>query len=325
MNKIFKLADNPLVSILCPTYNAEKFIEKTLNSILSQDYENIQILVSDDCSSDATVAIVEHILSLHPGKIIININEINKGITKNCNIALKMCRGKYVAFFAGDDLMYPGKIKAQVEAMERNPDCSLSYHSVEVLDGENDNRVLFTTEVGVQSYFSFLDIISRGGLIGACSVMARVDAIPPKGFSDQFPSVSDWLMQIEIALRGQILKVDGVYAGYLRHSKGASRKTFDTLGEIEGTIKFIQKRYGNAREILLATNKGHSRYLLGELARIFMDGDKAKLRRLQDAHLTGKLGLQFLSIILSLLLILNVNRLWMTKKLFSFLSSLTKK
>jgi glycosyltransferase involved in cell wall biosynthesis len=325
MNKLCKSAENPLVSILCPTYNAEKFIEKTLISILSQDYENIQIQISDDCSTDATVEIVERILMLHPGKAILNVNEVNQGITRNCNIALKMCHGKYIAFFAGDDLMYPGKIKAQVEAMERNPDCSFSYHSVDVLDGENNNRLLFTSEVGVQNYFSFLDIISRGGLIGACSVMARADAIPPYGFYDQFPSVSDWLMQIEIALRGQILKVDGVYGGYLRHSKGASRKTFETLGEIEGTMKFIQKRYGNAPEILSATNKGYNRYLLGEIARIFIAGDKFKLRRLQDDYLIGKLGLQFLSIILLLLLFFNVHRFWMIKKLFLFLSSHTKK
>ena len=249
----------PLVSVFCPTYNAEKFIENTLKSILEQDYQNIEIVVSDDCSVDETVAIVMRIDKKFPSKIVLNVNTINLGITRNCNVALALCKGKYLALFAGDDLMYPGKITAQVKALESDPDSSMSYHAVDVLDGDNSDKVLFTTEQNTQHYMCFLDIIKRGGIIGACSVMARRNAIPAYGFSNQFPYVSDWLMHIELALRGRIIMVKGVYAGYLRHNKGASRKTFETLSEIRGTLDIIKTRYNNAEEVVFATKIAYRR------------------------------------------------------------------
>ena len=189
-----------------------------------------------------------------------------------------MCRGKYIAFFAGDDLMYPGKITAQVAAMELEKDCSMSYHSVDILNGDNNNEILLTTDVGKQSYTSFLDVIAQGGIIGACSIMARRDAIPSYGFSNEFPIVSDWLMHIEIAARGRIVKVDGVFAGYIRHKNGASRKTFETLSEIQDTLRFIERRYNWAPEILKVTRKAHKRYMLGEMARNFIAGDRMRLQ-----------------------------------------------
>jgi glycosyltransferase involved in cell wall biosynthesis len=316
-----QLAEKPLVSIFCPTFNAEKFIENTLNSILTQDYERIEILISDDCSTDLTVEIVERISSLNPGKIHLNVNEKNLGITSNCNTLLKMCNGKYIAFFAGDDLMYPGKISAQVNVMEGNPDCSFSYHSVEVLDGDNSNRLIFTTERERQSYFSFLDIISRGGLIGVCSVMARLDALPPGGFSSKFPSVSDWLMLIEVALRGRIIKVDGIYGGYLRHSKGASRKTFETLGEIQETLEFINYRYGNNGAILNATNLAFKRYIYGEIARLFISGDANKIHLLKERFLVEKYYLRAISNIFICMIFIKVNKIKAIKNLYSYLSS----
>lgn len=314
----------PLVSIFCPTYNAEKFIEKTLRSILEQDYDNIEIIVSDDCSTDATVAIVKRYADLYPRKIVLNVNEYNLGITDNCNVTLSMCGGKYMAFFAGDDLMYPGKISAQVSVMESDPDCSMTYHSVDVLDGDNGNKVLFTTERHEQKYFSFFDVIKRGGVIGACSIMARRDAIPSYGFSTDFPCVSDWLMHIEIALRGRVVKVDGIYAGYMRHSGGASRKTFETLVEIKETLDFINRRYNNNAELANATRKAYRRYIKGELARLFIAGDVQRLGMLYKDHLEGLPSYKALNLALMSMIRLRFHDAWITRKMFDWLSSKVK-
>lgn len=312
--------ESPLVSVLCPVYNAEKFIESTLLSIVRQDYGNIEVVVSDDCSTDGTVSILSKMVGQFPGKIVLNLNKSNLGITRNCNTALALCRGKYVAFFAGDDLMYPGKISAQVAAMELDLDCSLSYHSVDVLDGENDNSLLFTTEKDRQKYRSFMDIIARGGVIGACSIMARIDAIPPYGFSTAFPNVSDWLMHIEIALRGKIIKIDGIYAGYIRHSKGASRKTFETLGEIRDTLAFLRNRYPGFEEIANITRRAHRRYILGELARLFIVGDVQRLGELSHQHMHNMFGCKIIAFILKLMVYLRVNNVRLTRRLFDLVA-----
>lgn len=314
----------PLVSVFCPAYNAENFIEKTLLSILEQDYENFEIVVSDDFSTDKTVSIVKRLSDKYPGKIILNENPRNLGITDNCNMALSLCRGKYISLFAGDDMMYPGKIKAQVVAMESDQDCSLCYHSVDILDGDNNSEVLFTTDVDKHSYFSFFDIIARGGIIGACSLMIRSDALPGYGFSTKFSNVSDWLLHIEVALRGKIIKVDGIYAGYLRHKNGASRKTFETLDEIKKTLDYINARYNYMPYILRTTKKGYRRYILGELARLFMIGDIQRLTCVYENHLNNMMLLKLLNKILCVLIFIRFHNTLIVKLAFNKLLRFTK-
>jgi glycosyltransferase involved in cell wall biosynthesis len=323
-DRLGHLEEDPLVSVFCPTYNAEKFIEKTLRSILEQDYKNLEVIVSDDCSTDGTVEIIKTFSKEYPGKIVLNVNTKNLGITSNCNITLKLCRGKYIALFAGDDLMYPGKISTQVTAMESNSDCSVSYHSVDILDGDNHNKKLFTTEQGKTSYSSFFDVVKRGGIIGCCSLMIRADALPHYGYLKSFPHVSDWLMHIDLSLRGRIIKVEGVYAGYIRHKNGLSRKTFETLSEIKNTINFINARYNYAPEILSATRKAYRRYLMGEMARLFILGDLERLKELYHNYLKGMFLQKFITIIFIMLVLLKFHNTQVTKRVFTAMSMYLK-
>jgi glycosyltransferase involved in cell wall biosynthesis len=318
------LKGDPLVSVFCPTYNAEKFIENTLRSILDQDYENLEIIVSDDCSTDKTAEIVKKISLEYPGKIILNINEKNLGVTDNCNITLQLCRGKYIALFSGDDLMYPKKISTQVAAMEASSDCSLCYHSIDILDGDNNNKKLFTTEKEKTSYKSVFDVIKRGGIIGACSMMVRADALPSYGYLKNFPYVSDWLLHIDVALRGKIIKIDGVHGGYLRHKQGLSRKTFETLNEIKDTINFINTRYNYAPEILSSTRKAYSRYLMGEMARLFILGDLNRLKKLNHLYLKDLLFQRIITKILLALILLRFHKFKLTIRTFTLLSGYVK-
>lgn len=323
-NKSLILKGDPLVSVICPTYNSEKFIENTLRSILEQDYENLEVIVSDDCSVDKTVEIIKKISLEYPDKILLNINNKNLGITDNYNAALKLCRGKYIALFAGDDLMYPKKISLQVEAMEAHPDCSLCYHSVDILDGDNDNKKLFTTEQGKTSYSSFLDVIKKGGIIGGCSLMTRTDVVPPYGYLNIFPNVSDWLFLIDLSLRGKIIKIEGVYAAYIRHKNGLSRKTFETLNEIRDTLNFINDRYNYAPEILHATRKAYRRYLMGEMARLFIVGDLGNLKWLYRNDLKEMLVEKFIAIILMILVLLKCHKAPFTMRAFTAMSRYLK-
>ena len=102
--------NSPVVSILILTYNSSEFIRESLDSVIAQEYLNLQIIVSDDASSDGTQDILHEYLSNNPKIFTVNLNEKNIGITRNANIALSLCRGSFVAFHAGDDVMLPGKI-----------------------------------------------------------------------------------------------------------------------------------------------------------------------------------------------------------------------
>lgn len=268
----------PTVSILCPIYNAERFIEQTMRSVLDQDYPNIELVLGDDCSTDGTLSIVRRIAAEYPARTTkILAAARNLGITANCNAVLGACSGKYVCFFAGDDLFYPGKLTAQVALMEATPSAVLSYHGIDLID--NDGQHLAIWEDTGSKYRTWADIIRRGGLPYNASVMVRRDAIPTTGFDASLPHVSDWLMLIEVAIRGEVLRLPGVHGAYRRHPGGVSRRTFDLLPESLRTLDVLSERYPSS-EMTDACQAGRRRYLIGEVARSTLAGDGDRLRSL---------------------------------------------
>lgn len=115
--------NDPLVSIGIPVYNVEPYIEKCLLSALSQSYENLEILVVDDCGSDNSMAIVSGLIQTHPRGTAVRIikHAQNKGIGEARNTIIKECRGKYVYFIDSDDFIEPnaiGLLCAQAEEYE---------------------------------------------------------------------------------------------------------------------------------------------------------------------------------------------------------------
>ncbi len=113
---------NKLVSILLATYNAEKYIKKTLYSCLNQSYKDIEILIVDDNSQDNTVKIIEGIQngSKNGSKIKLFKNKKNIGPYNNLNFLLKKAQGEYIAIQDHDDVWFSEKIEKQVEFLEKN-------------------------------------------------------------------------------------------------------------------------------------------------------------------------------------------------------------
>lgn len=105
------------VNILIVTYNAEKYILKTLKSCLNQSYKNIEILVLDNASSDKTVEIIENLKS---SKIKLFAGKKNLGPYKGLNFLLDHAKGKYIAIQDHDDIWFPEKLTKQVEFLENN-------------------------------------------------------------------------------------------------------------------------------------------------------------------------------------------------------------
>lgn len=106
------------VSILIPLYNAEKWISATINSILEQSYENLEIIFVDDGSTDNSLAIAKS----YESKRLKVYQQENKGGCAARNKALELCTGDYIVFFDADDIMYKDKIKNQMEMVEKYGD-----------------------------------------------------------------------------------------------------------------------------------------------------------------------------------------------------------
>src|SRR5712664_3536185 len=111
-----------MLSVLMPAYNAERFIESTVKSVLGQTFENFEFLVVDDCSIDSTAQILSNIKD---PRVRVLRNEKNLGIVGSLNRAALEARGHYIARIDADDLCFPTRFAKQIHFLDRNPDIRL--------------------------------------------------------------------------------------------------------------------------------------------------------------------------------------------------------
>tara|TARA_R110001592_G_scaffold113807_2_gene313105 strand:- start:1102 stop:2001 length:900 start_codon:yes stop_codon:yes gene_type:complete len=232
----------PLVSVHIITYNQKNFIAEALDSVVAQDYGNIEIVVADDGSTDGAADVILDYAMRYPGKIIPLVGGPNLGITGNSNRALSSCRGKYIAFMGGDDVFLPGKISKQVEWFEEKSSRVLCGHQVEVFyeDGSPPHNLTRTLRRGTGPK----DYIHHGTLFGAVSVMVRTDSIPKHGFDSQLPTVSDGMFFNETLMGGgEFGHIEGVYARYRKHDNNVTNQWQRCVDDLSKYFEIIRQRY----------------------------------------------------------------------------------
>lgn len=136
-----------LVSVVIPAYNQEHFIAEAMQSVLDQSYSKLQIIVADDHSTDNTLSIVKGLAKKDP-RIQILTTDVNLGISKNFNRTFDACKGEYVAFLGGDDIMLPGKIEKQVSFLNKNPDYVLVHHDAELFNDLTGKKISNLSDSG---------------------------------------------------------------------------------------------------------------------------------------------------------------------------------
>jgi len=114
------MLEEKLISVCIPVYNGEKYIEETLNSISDQTYKNIEIIISDNASTDNTGTIVMKYLDKDT-RIQYSRNEVNLGYSGNLNKLIDLAQSEYIAIFHADDIYQPTIIEEQVIFLDNNP------------------------------------------------------------------------------------------------------------------------------------------------------------------------------------------------------------
>ena len=217
---VVKNMADPKVSILIPSYNQETVIEQTVMSSLTQDYDNLEVVVSDDASVDGTPQILKELQAKYPERLKVFLHQTNLGVTKNHTRGLLECSGEFVAFQDGDDLFLPGKIKKQVAFMQAHPDCAICSHDVDVFDSGSGKTLYLWSERFGRREGRMYELVRYGNYLSSVSVMVRRIDLPPYGYDDRIRIGSDWLLWLEVLSRGKgrIYYLDEVLAKYRRHS-----------------------------------------------------------------------------------------------------------
>lgn len=125
--------DKPLVSVVMPAYNAEKYVAEAIESILNQTFKDFEFIILDDCSTDGTWEIIQE-YAKKDGRVVAVRNERNLKISATLNRGIEIAKGKYIARMDADDWSYPQRFEEQICYLEENIGVVLLGSAIEVAD-----------------------------------------------------------------------------------------------------------------------------------------------------------------------------------------------
>lgn len=184
---------NPLVSVIIPSFNAERFIEEAIESVLSQTFQDFEILVIDDGSTDSTQETVFNI----PDSRIRYIYKKNGGASSARNLGIKNAIGKYIAFLDYDDLWMPEKLQLQLNKFYQEPELGLVYCWVESINIDGKTRFIAKPHNEGWVYNDlFLDNFLHNGSV---PLIKRECFFKTGTFDESLSNAQDWQMWFNIA------------------------------------------------------------------------------------------------------------------------------
>ena len=233
------------VSIVIPLYNAEKFIEETIRSILSQTFQDIRIYVIDDLSTDGSVASVKHLCE-EDSRVEYHLMPRKGGYpapTKNEGIRLS--KGFYVAFCDHDDWWHPEKLAKQVEYLDQHPEVTILGCNVEIVDTTNKQSLgTYWKDVADFSTSNIRQLVLDAPIFATTSCMVgRRDYLLKNLFDERFMGCDEYDMSLHAALDDphQITLLPEVLAYWRWHSDSLSHSSKAAARALKDETIFAEK------------------------------------------------------------------------------------
>ena len=158
-----------LVSIITPNYNCIQFISQTIESVLNQSYNNWEMIIVDDCSTDGSYEVALKYAD-KDARIKVLRNEKNSGPAVSRNRAIDIAIGEYIAFLDSDDLWESDKLKKQISFMQRN-DCDFCFSRYDLI---NENNILIGKTARIPKNLSYIKLLHHD-FIGCLTAVYRHD------------------------------------------------------------------------------------------------------------------------------------------------------
>jgi alpha-1,3-rhamnosyltransferase len=220
-----------LVSIIVVTYNSSKYVLETLNSISKQTYSELELIVSDDCSTDNTLDICKKWIDNHKNifvKSYVIQTPKNGGICRNYNFALNHANGEWVKYIAGDDILEDNCIERFVANIK--PDTFLYTCITKHLQNETGEVSLYNTRIPDASAWRQARFMLKYlyGINGPTIFVEREHLKDIGGFEEKYPMIEDWPIAIRYATAGMRIGIVNeplvqwrIYGNSISHSNHA--------------------------------------------------------------------------------------------------------
>lgn len=231
-----------LVSVIIPTFNSEKTIKETIESVLNQTLTNLEVIVINDGSQDSTLEIVK---SINDSRIKV-FSYLNAGANVSRNRGLTQATGEFVSFLDADDLWTPDKLETQLKALQENPKAAVAYSWTNSIDetGKFLRRGSYITANGdVYAKLLLLDFIESGS-----NPLIRREALATVGgFDESLPAAQDWDMWLRLAAKYHFIAVSSVQILYRVCHNSMSA---NMLRQESASLQVIEKSFAQAPQFL---------------------------------------------------------------------------
>lgn len=218
--------DMPLVSVVIPAYNAADLIERTLNSILSQNYSNFEVLVIDDGSTDNTATIVQAIAQRDPRVIL--LHQANFGVAAARNLGIEQAKGELIAPIDADDLWDAAQLQRQVARfLNGSPSVGVVYSwSIDIDADDRPTGAFHAATIEGEVYTTLLCHNFLGN--ASCTLIRKSSLLKAGGYNSEFRSqqaqgCEDWDLYLRLAACCEFLAVPEFLVGYRKIEQSMSR------------------------------------------------------------------------------------------------------
>lgn len=224
-----------LISVIIPCFNAEPWIRQTLNSVISQEIKNLEIIIIDDGSTDNSAKIIENEFPF-----VHLIKTENQGPSKTRNLGTKLSKGEFIQYLDADDLLAPGKLKLQLEALKMSG-ADVAYGDWQKLikgpDGEYIKKEVVRREIQNPE----IDLFTDFWCPPAAYLFRRGIVEKVGGFNEGLPIIQDARFSLDCALFGaRFVYCEGIMAYYREPSKSSVSKR-DPVGFIRDCLHNVME------------------------------------------------------------------------------------
>lgn len=231
-----------LVSIITPTYNSEKFISETIQSIQAQTHTNWELLITDDCSNDGTLRIINGFKGKDSRIKLYQLNK-NSGAGKARNNSIKNASGRFIAFCDSDDIWLPNKLELQIGYLV-NQNAGFTYSSYFTRD--EDRKII--GEVTAPKQISYSKIL-KNNYIGCLTAIYDTNVLG-KIFMSDIRKRQDWVMWIHIIERlGPVQGIPEPLATYTIRKKSISSNKLNLI-KYNWIVYYQALNFGIIRSLL---------------------------------------------------------------------------
>lgn len=263
------MPDSIKISVIMTSYNHESYIREAIDSVLSQEGVNLEIIMSDDCSKDNTFQIMEEYARKYPNIINLISNKRNLGLSKNMQNAIKKAQGEYIAFCEGDDYWTDRrKLYKQVNFLNKNRDISLCSNQVkminELLGQDIEHKAQINHIKKGNLPLSTKQIILNYFVGNLTSIVIRSEVI--KNFPNKIYDflVADWLFCILASERGDIYIMPEIMSVHRIHKNNLWVGKADNSKYIEVAVlynKLTDYKYDTYFKKLIRNINKHKIYI----------------------------------------------------------------